>query len=236
MTRSVSARSGASAAEAIVALLLGLLVVHLALETLARVRSAGVRLSARADALVALRLSRHVVRRELELARPTVDWGVDADSIYLRAFRGEGIVCSRDTTGAELLVSYSGDRAPNPAKDSVLLLSFDGVEAARALVGTGKGSGCDLGDGGSALTLRLDLPATSDPLLARVFERGSYHLSGYALRYRRGDSGRQPLTPEVWSASSGWRPGAASLGVELAPRDTAAGRPWQGFLAWTAAP
>ena len=39
--------------------------------------------------------------------------------------------------------------------------------------------------------------APADPVLLRLFETGSYHLSGGALRYRRGSGGRQPLTAAV---------------------------------------
>lgn len=39
-------------------------------------------------------------------------------------------------------------------------------------------------------------PPPARTVLTRVFERGSYHLVGGALRYRRGEGGRQPLTPE----------------------------------------
>jgi hypothetical protein len=68
-------------------------------------------------------------------------------------------------------------------------------------------------------------------VLARLFERGSYHLTGSALRYRRGGSGRQPLTPEIWSSSTSWDVALERLGVEIVPAD-GAGEPWSGFLAW----
>jgi hypothetical protein len=42
----------------------------------------------------------------------------------------------------------------------------------------------------------LLVPEPTDPVLGRIFEGGSYHFSGGALRYRRGAGGRQPLTPE----------------------------------------
>jgi hypothetical protein len=39
-------------------------------------------------------------------------------------------------------------------------------------------------------------------LLARVFERGSYHLEDRAIRYRLGEAGRQPLTAERLESGS----------------------------------
>jgi hypothetical protein len=41
-------------------------------------------------------------------------------------------------------------------------------------------------------------PPVPGALVVRVFERGSYHVSGGALRYRRGMGGRQPLTLDVF--------------------------------------
>lgn len=221
-------RSGASLVEALVAALLGLFLLSLGFRTLARVRSEESGLVARRDALVALRVSRHVLRTELGRSRAQLDWSVDADSLSLRAFRGTALVCSIDTAAAELVVSYRGERAPDPAKDSVLLVVRGGGVAVRALVGVAAASGC----GGTAETWRLSAPVPPMALLARVFERGSYHLSGHALRYRRGKSGRQPLTAEVWSTSSGWVAGGDRVGVDLVPRSAEAGPPWSGFLAW----
>lgn len=225
-------RAGASVVEALVAALLGLFLLSLGLRTLARVRSAEAGFVARRDALVALRLSRHVLRTELGRSRAQLDWSVDADSLSLRAFRGTALVCSIDSAAASIIVSYRGERAPDPAKDSVLLVGSDGLEVARDLVMAGAGPGCDT-TGGAAGTWRLDSPAPVGTLLARLYERGSYHLSGHALRYRRGGSGRQPLTAEVWSASTGWAPSGTRLGVDLIPRASNAGPPWSGFLAWT---
>jgi hypothetical protein len=230
--RALDERLGASLAEALVALMLGLFLLHLGLESLARLRSAESRLLRREDALVALRVGRHVLRTELGRGRPGRDWGVEGDSLPLRAFRGVAVVCSSDSATAELVVSYRGDRAPDPAKDSVLLIGSDGGEIVRALVSTRSASGCDPGDGGASRNWELDAGVGRTPVLGRLFERGSYHLSGHALRYRRGMSGRQPLTPEVWSPSTAWSSGGARLGVDLVPQDPAAGPAWSGFLAW----
>lgn len=223
---------GVSVPEALVALLLGLFVLHLGLETLARLRSARARIAARSDVLVALRVSRHVLRSELRLGLPGRDWIPDQDSLPLRAFRGTALVCTADSANSQIDVRYSGIRSPDSSKDSVLLLG--GEPVIRALIGTGPvADSCADADAGSMMSWRLDRSAPAGTVVARLFERGSYHLSGSALRYRRGASGRQPLTPEVWSTSSGWDVSGGRLGVRLVPQNTDGGRPWSGFLSWT---
>ncbi|MEQ1857834.1 MAG: hypothetical protein ABL963_15375 [Longimicrobiales bacterium] len=223
---------GATMVEAIVALLVGLLVLQLGLSTLARLRSAQATLSSRADALVALRIGRHVLRQELRHGVPARDWIADADSVSLRAFRGTGLVCGSDSLTASVEVTYAGQRAPDPTKDSVLLVTADGLQTVYALVGAGATtSACAGGVPAPPSRWRLDRPAPPDVVVARLFERGAYHLSGAALRYRRGASGRQPLTPEVWSALTGWTASTQSLGVRLVP-SPGRGAPWSGFLAW----
>lgn len=229
--------AGWSLPEVMIALVLGLLIVHLGLDSLARMQSARSRIAVRTDALVALRVSRHVLRRELRLGTAERDWWVDGDSLALRAFRGVGLVCVVDSTGAGLRVSYTGDRAPDPAKDSLLLYTDQGVVEARALVAVAAApSPCAGLDSAEALALRLDRGAPSGAVLAKLFERGTYHLTDAALRYRRGASGRQPLTPEVWSSSSGWRTSPERLGADLVPLDPAAGAPVRLSLAWLSAP
>jgi len=225
------APAGASLPEAIVALLVGLLVLQLGLATLARLRSAQADFSVRTDELVALRVGRHVLRRELRHGLPGRDWSADADSLSLRAFRGTAIVCASDSTAAELVVSYRGERAPDPSKDSVLLVTPDGLSAVRALVGTGVAPTPCPGSAGSTARWRLDRGGPPSAVVARLFERGSYHLSGAALRYRRGTSGRQPLTPEVWSTATAWEVSADRLAVGLVS-SAGSSRPWSGFLAW----
>ena len=122
-----SGRRGATLVEAIVALLVGLLLMQLGLSTLARFRTAQSELAERADALIAQRVGRHVLRRELRHATAGRDWLTDADSLSLRAFRGTGIVCANDSVTAELIVAYRGDRGPDSTKDSVLLFAEDGT-------------------------------------------------------------------------------------------------------------
>ena len=150
---------------------------------------------------------------------------------------GAALVCVNDTASAGLVVSYVGDRAPDPAKDSVLLLAADGGRAVRALVGTAAPSRpCAMLEPAGSAAWRLDASAPLGTVAAQLFERGSYHLSGSALRYRRGAGGRQPLTPEVWSPSTGWSLTAGWAGVTFVPRDTSAGPPWSGLVAPLARP
>ena len=52
-----------------------------------------------------------------------------------------------------------------------------------------------MGDGEGWEELWEVEPLPGGALFGRVYERGSYHLTLGALRYRRGGGGRQPLTP-----------------------------------------
>jgi hypothetical protein len=228
---------GFSLPEILVALLLGLLVVHLGLDSLTRLNAARERIAARTDALVALRVGRHVLRREMRHGLMGTDWEVGGDSISIRAFRGAALVCRNDSTDARLVVSYAGDRAPDPTKDSVLLLTAEGRGEVRALEATAPPPVPCVGlDTAGAASFHLDDGAPRGIVALKLFERGSYHLSDAALRYRRGASGRQPLTPEVWSAATGWMASEAWVGVELFPLDSQAGEPWRGLLSWSGFP
>lgn len=125
--------------------------------------------------------------------------GVGPDSLLLRIFRGAGIVC-REAAGA-IVVRYRGLRAPEPAKDSILVV--DGLGRARA-AGLDESitapAACESYDGERLYRWRLDETVPTGTLLL-VFETGAYHLSDDAFRYRRGESGRQPLTAEIIDAS-----------------------------------
>jgi type II secretory pathway component PulJ len=226
---------GVSLPEVLVALVLGLLVVHLGLDSLSRLEAARRRMVARTDALVALRVSHHVLRREMRHGLGGTDWEVGGDSLSIRAFRGAAIVCESDSASASLVVSYSGDRAPDPSKDSLLLFDAVGGREVRALVASSTSS-LPCGGIGEPTAWQIDRGASPSTVVAKLFERGSYHLSDAALRYRRGASGRQPLTPEVWSGATAWAASPDRVGVQLVPRDTAAGPSWSGFLSWSTGP
>jgi hypothetical protein len=194
------------------------------------------RFDARTDALVAARVARHVLRHELSLGSPGLDWSVDADSLPIRAFRGTALVCPLQSASAELRVWYRGDRSPDPTKDSLLLIDGVGRREVRALTAVYAEAEPCSGDVRPVNTWRLDAAVPPGVVIARLFERGSYHVSTAALRYRRGDSGRQPLTPEVWSEASEWTRVDGALRLVVVPRDSLGGRPWQGFLGWLDAP
>jgi len=152
-----------------------------------------------AEASSARRTSAAILDRELR----TVTAGADpimvaADSAGLRAYRGMAIVCGRG--GGAVHVRYRGLRAPDAAKDSILRLSRAGAgEQALPLSSAVRISthACVAAPGEDVLALVPDSSHLPGDVLL-VFERGAYALSNRALRYRRGASGRQPLTAEVF--------------------------------------
>ena len=214
--RLASARAGFTLVEVLVALLLSYLVVALALGTVARQRNVLRLLGGRADRLAAARTARHVLGEEARAGAGEGAWAVGPDSLSLRAFRGYALVCPGATDGAELQVWGEGTRAPDPAKDSVLLVLASGRTVALALLERGPGDvPCRLGSAPPE-RWRLSGPVPGDAVAARWFERGVYHLSAGALRYRRGLAGRQPLTPEVLlTPGSGFRWAPPDVDAEL---------------------
>ena len=226
-------RNGATVAEVLIALICGLLVVQLSLAGLARVRSVGLRLTQRSEILAALRVSRVVLRRELRFGVRGVDW-VDfaPDSISLRAFRGVGVVCPDGALAPDLMVAWSGMRAPAPEKDSVLLLTGQGAWIRADLLSVRPTSDLCATDPRIELQ-RWQISVTPEEsiVLARLFERGSYHVSGAALRYRRGRGGRQPLTPEVFDTPpSGFVKRGGSLALEWIRLQDGGAWHWLGYL------
>jgi len=180
-------------------LVLGLLlwVVHGAWKVGIVHRKAGAAVARRAEALETVRTLAWLLPQEISMGRSGVDWWTGGqDSLSLRAFRGTAMVLPGSGSGRELTICYRGIRAPDPEKDSLLVLGADGGWRARDLVDRIPRSRECLPHGmGREEVWTLDaLPG--DPVMARLFERGSYHFNGGALRYRRGEGGRQPLTPE----------------------------------------
>ena len=226
-------RRGTTLAEALVAMTLGLLVLHLAITTLHRIDGAVSRTKSRQDAIMSARIARSVMRGELRHAHPPDDWIVHADSVVVRAFRGAGTICAADSVTAEVLVSYQGGRLPEPLKDSVELLVADGsLRYADLTASSETDEVCPFtAHAERSLRLRLDAPAPGDALALRVYEKGSYHISGSALRYRSGRGGRQPLTPEALDdARSSWTISARSFGWSVMVDDLP--ERWGGFLGW----
>lgn len=116
------------------------------------------------------------------------------DSIAVRAFRGTGIPCG--TWAGGIVVRYSGDRLPDPAKDSALVIGA-ALTSALVLLDSGPATvSCPALASESVLQWRLSGSAPPASVIL-VFESGSYHLSERALRYRIGAAGRQPLTAEA---------------------------------------
>jgi hypothetical protein len=182
--------------EALVALLLGSLVVALSVGTFARQRAAQAGLTHRAEALDARRVARHLLRRELRGGDGSEEVG--DDTLALRAYRGVGVVCAAGLSARELVVRVEGVRAPEPAKDSVRVRGMGGAPRVLALVARRSDpTACPGASRGMVERWRLSGAVPAAPLVARYFERGSYHLDGAALRYRRGAAGRQPITPQV---------------------------------------
>lgn len=214
-------RRGFTLVETLVALALGWLVAYLALTTLARQRALQGRLTARAEGLAAVRTIRHVLAEEVRVAAPVRDgWRSAPDSLDLRVFRGVALLCPGPREGGEVTVLVEGVRMPDPTKDSVLAVGPSGTGPALRLLERGASSAPCEGAATAAPPERWVL--SGDPpdeaVILRFYERGSYHLSGRALRSRRGAGGRQPLTPEVVSdGATGFEPvPGGGLGVRLA--------------------
>lgn len=176
-----------------------------------------------AERLDAARMIRGVLGSELRAGRRGRDWSVfGTDSLRLRAFRGVAILCGSLPT-EEVQVRFRGTRRPEPDKDSVLVLRTDGSWSALDLVGA---SGMEESEAAG------DPPCPPEPgtgdlerwtldgavegfVVARLFERGSYHLDDEAFRYRSGAGGRQPLIAEVLQGGSEWRIGSAEGALRL---------------------
>ncbi|NNM05832.1 MAG: hypothetical protein HKO65_12150 [Gemmatimonadetes bacterium] len=237
-----ASRTGGILVEAIVTLLLLVLLVSTAWKTLAGHRQLVIDLAHRADGLETVRTLAWILGEEVSEGRPGSDWEVvETDSLSLRAFRGMGLIESGARVGRTVTVCFRGFRSPAPEKDSLLMLGGDGRWTAVDLEHrTRIGSDCS----GAAGWWREEWTvsrASPDAVLARLFERGSYHLTDGALRYRRGLGGRQPLTAEVIETGSfisrsrpgdpfGWEITLRSQGRGSTPRPNGpvSTLPWRG--------
>jgi hypothetical protein len=178
--------------------LLGLVLASLSLALLARQRTVQATLAERMDLLGTVRVVRHVVGMEFRGAWDSLDLALhEPDSVGLRAYRGVARVCERQSWNS-VLASIEGIRFPNPSKDSVVFLISDGSAVPAALLSADRhaAGGCGTRPGRPTI-LSVSDSIPRGVVLVRFFERGSYHLSGRTLRYRRGRSGRQPLAPET---------------------------------------
>lgn len=193
------ARLGFTVLEALVGLLLGWLLLGLVLATLAAQRRAQEALARRADVLAAVRTARHVLGVEV---RASVASGsvpaVGEDSMALRSVRGWGPACLASPGSSAVWVRPQGTRGPEEGGDSVAVFSESGVPVTRLLLSREPSArSCAGGAGAGWERWQLSGALPAGAVYVAYFRRGAYHLSGGALRYRAGESGRQPLTPEA---------------------------------------
>jgi len=190
---------GFSVVEALLVILLAAAIIPAAWALLSKQRVVASMLVSRAEALEAVRTLSWILAEEVDGSLEGRDWmAMGEDSIHLRAFRGHALLDSAVPGQETVLACFRGTRDPVPEKDSVLVLGVDGRWRAHDLLFRAPAfTDCEeLIDGGSSERWTLS-PNPGAAVLARVFETGSYHLADGALRYRRGEGGRQPLTPEV---------------------------------------
>ncbi len=196
----MSGREGRTLAEVLVSTLLVLLLVSGSWRILTAHHRAASELVRRAELLETERTLTWVLSRELRRGGRGDRSAVAGDSLSLRAFRGSGLVCVQ--ADSLLGVVRRGSRGPDPRKDSVLVLSAKGGWTVHRLTDRHGSAACP-DEPDPAETWVLDPPPEGRSVLVRYFERGSYHVADGALRYRRGLSGRQPLTPALMGAESG---------------------------------
>lgn len=231
--RVASDRRGLTLIELIVAIACGLLVLQLTVRGVLHTRRIGADMRERSDRLVALRSARSVLRRELRAGRAETDWWIyPPDSVSLRAFRGSAWVCPEPDLGVQLLVAWRGVRSPDPEKDSVLLLDDTGYWSTADLTASSRTpERCPAAPTVTVMGWEVSPPPRGTPVLARLFESGSYHVADRALRYRRGAGGRQPLTaPVLRTPPSGLELAGASVSLQLVA-DADPEWSWAGYLA-----
>lgn len=185
-------RAGHTLAEATVSLLLAA-VLTVALASLFALIGRAARAHAELASHTETETTVATVLGEELRAATAGDARFSGDSVRLRAFRGGGRVCAVEEN--RVLVDYAGFRLPEPDKDSVVLVSARG-EVVDDVTGV-TDAACTVPAQRRGLALTLAHGAPADAAYALVFETGAYSLRTSALRYRRGASGRQPLTEET---------------------------------------
>ncbi len=218
---------GASVLEALLALFLLSLVIQGGWTVFVRSREAGLKVARRAEALETIRTIAWLLPEEVSGGRAGLDWRVEGgDSLTLRAFRGLALMEGNPVPTRVVRVCFRGIRTPDPEKDSVLVLGVDGRWRVNDLEDRHRiSSSCPDVEKGWEEEWTL-ASASSGGVLARLFERGSYHLADGAIRYRRGEGGRQPLTPERIQDGRflGPEEGGRPFGWEIALRGAPGGR------------
>lgn len=194
-------RTGFTLLEALVAVVIGAVLVTLVGRTLLHTVAVSRDAVVQDDRLVARRIVRLTLRSEFAALVPGEARSSGGDSLRLRAVRGVGRVCRIESDG--VVVDLQAGRSPEPDKDSLELIGPLGAVHAVDLTGTDdEPEACGVSEVGRPTRLRSSGPIGRDVIFVRLFETGSYHLDGGALRYRRGLGGRQPLTPGVWDGTS----------------------------------
>lgn len=189
-------RPGHTLVELLFALTLGGMIATVALKLLQTQMTVARVTAERGRRAEALRTAAQVLTAETRLLVPERDVrALGPDSIALRAFRGAGIVCALEGTRAHL--RFRGSRAPDPTKDSILVLRDTIFEAVGALVASVPAAGCAAAAGEQIFALSSNLLLQTGDAVA-LFESGSYYLADGALRYRLGREGRQPVTNELF--------------------------------------
>lgn len=225
-------RGGFLLAEAVVAGTLVLLAVQAAWWATATQSSVSARVVDGARALDEARLVRHVLASETRRGKAGLDWEVVDGEVHLRAFRGIGVGCPVQPP-AGWGVAASGHRNPNPDKDSVLVLTTDGVWRLAALVRRSRGRNLDCPDlaGFSPEVWHLD-PEPSGPVMGLYFERGAYRFSDGAFRYRQ-RTRWEPLTSTALAGdSAGFSGGSDRVEAYLGTPEPGAQAARRRWTAW----
>jgi hypothetical protein len=194
-------RRGASLAELVVVMTVGGLLAALLFGLFSTQVRLAREVARRIDAADAVRVASHIIAGEVRRMAPPDLRAMHRDSLSIRAFRGAAIVCA--STGEDVGVRFRGDRLPDPAKDSVLVISPHAAELAVRLleVRHGAASTCVAKPGETLMSWSVQ-PAIAAASILLVFESGSYYLTAGALRYRLGAEGRQPVTAELFLTPS----------------------------------
>jgi hypothetical protein len=223
--------AGYSLVEAVIALVLGVLLCAVLAAVLATGQRAAAAYAAAVDRVEARRVAVLVVGGDVRPLLPDEDLAVESGTLLLRAMRGVAITCGIEE--GTLLVRYRGVREPDPGKDSLVVVRSDGDAVVPLEASTRVAPGPCLSSPEEQLyRWRAGDAAPGGSTLLLLFEHGSYHLSGGALRYRRGEGGRQPLTPEVFrDGASRFEAGPGWIGLHLADGEAAGRPPFRAHLA-----
>lgn len=139
-----------------------------------------------------LRTADGIVRAEIRPLTSLDVRSVSSDSVAARIARGVGIVC--DTTRQSAVLRYRGLRLPDSAKDSLLVAGEERVTTFRTI--SEPASRCVPQADEQVLAVQPNVPLRPG-LVVLFFESGAYHIATHALRYRRGNESRQPITDEL---------------------------------------